>query len=95
MPLIRRASFCVGGIVYQAKWGVVISIIHFSLDWDGEEDSIAKDITINNIPVVLEEKSLQDLENIIIDLDSINNYIREWDKSRENEISSFIERANR
>ncbi|MEG1008536.1 MAG: caspase family protein, partial [Clostridia bacterium] len=55
---INKVSFMSGYMIYQAKWGVVILKISALLDWDGEQDSDIKDITIDYLATPLEKESL-------------------------------------
>jgi len=89
---ISSPSFCLGFLVYQVKWGIVISLIGFMLDWDGEKDSIAKELVKYDFPFLLEPNSQKKINELNIDYkEKFAPYITEWNKKRTDEINSFLD----
>lgn len=88
---IRRVSFGVGLIIYQAKWGIVLTTLSFTIDWDGERDDIITNIEKRNYQFLIEEDSFKIIDNLVsTEFVHIANKVEEWNKLRENELNSFI-----
>ena len=87
---ITQVSFGIGYIFYQAKWGVVILMIAFQIDWDGESDNDIKSVIINDIALSLEEKSLDQVDTLNIDFNKyIKDLLNTWNEQREKELDRY------
>ena len=94
---IRKVSFGVACVVYQAKWGLVVSRMYFAIEWDGESDRIANDINIVDLPFFLDnnaEKHILEIPNEEL-FEGIREKIQEWNKNRNNDLSEFVDKASK
>lgn len=88
---IREVSFGLGFIVYQAKWGLVLTTILFELEWDGEQDSIINNLIKKDYPFLLDQETYIILDSLKLnEFTTIQNQITKWDKKRERELENFI-----
>ncbi|OFD90563.1 hypothetical protein BWGOE13_55300 [Bacillus mycoides] len=88
---IYSVSFGCGYIVYQSKWGLVVSTIIFRLDWDGEKDNIIDNVIQNDYPFLIKDESyslieIMEFEKIV----DITKIVSAWDTERKNELDIFI-----
>lgn len=87
---IKRVSFGVGYICYQAKWGVVVLKVAFLIDWDGESDKDIKDINIADIAIALEDQSINMIDKIEIGFtEFIENLYGQWNSDRNTELERY------
>lgn len=87
---IYDVSGGIGFVVYQAKWGIVVALQHFLLDWDGEKDCLLRCINKYDfrlmLGVDLEEKFKSQLESY---WQKFEETLQSWIDSRKEEIEMF------
>lgn len=87
---IEISSFGIGGIVYQAKWGLVISTFLYQLDWDGEADAIIKNISKISYSFLINNDAfglipIMEFEN----LERLDSFLEKWNEKRKQELRQF------
>lgn len=88
---IFSVSFGFGYIVYQSKWGLILTTLIFKLDWDGEQDNIIENIAQSNYPFLVRDETYRVIEEMELkDFSTIQSRLRTWNQERKNELNSFI-----
>lgn len=67
---VTESSFGYGLIVYQTKWGISLASLEFRLEWDGQSDTILKDINVDNWKFKLD----RDFENKLTAINFENEF---------------------
>jgi uncharacterized caspase-like protein len=87
---IRKVSFGIGAVAYQAKWGGVISPYFYRIEWDGEKNSIITDIKKYHYTYLIELASIEEIPRIELEMFSdIHSSLSFWNKTREEELDGF------
>jgi hypothetical protein len=87
---IRKVSFGIGGITYQAKWGGVISPYFYKIEWDGEKNSIITNIEKYHYTYLVEPTSLEEIPKITFKMfPDIQAAVAKWNTWRKEELESF------
>lgn len=87
---IWKISFGIGAITYQAKWGGVISVYYYKVDWDGEENNLLTDIRKYNLTYLVEERSVAAIPMIDLKLfEDVKKSLDLWNKQRAEELEVF------
>lgn len=91
---ILSTSFGVGYLIYQSKWGIILTTLLFKIDWDGEKDNTITDIHQYNHSFLIE----QETNNVVLEM-NFNNFsmfdvVSKWNQMRKKEIEVFINNSN-
>jgi len=87
---ILNPTFCAGLIGAQVKWGIIIIFYLFEMDWDGEKDSVIRDISSKLERYSLEHSSIIKIQTSnFFNLEEIANLIHGWEQKRKDELESF------
>lgn len=87
-----KVSFGIGVVLYQAKWGGVISPYIYKIEWDGETDSVITDIHKDNYTYLIDDASKEIIMNMELNLfNKLDSIIDGWDTKRTKEIQNFLE----
>lgn len=88
---IHKVSFGVGFVIYQSKWGLVLTTLVFKIEWDGEKDNTIDLILKNDYPFLLEENLYNIVNKLeLAEFNNIRSIIEQWNQSREVELENFI-----
>ncbi|MEC1362075.1 caspase family protein [Bacillus subtilis] len=92
---IFSVSFGCGFIVYQSRWGLILTTLIFKLNWDGEKDNIIEDITQSDYPFLIQDDTYKLIEEMELkDFSTIQRTLTTWNEERKNELNSFIRAAS-
>ncbi|WP_336882267.1 caspase family protein [Priestia koreensis] len=88
---IYSVSFGCGFIVYQSKWGLVLTTLIFKIEWDGEKDSIIETILKNDYPFLIAESTYKSVENLEIEnFSNVGKTLGRWNRERKEELEAFM-----
>lgn len=91
---IERISFGVGAVFYQAKWGGVILIYFYKIDWNGIIDSIILDIKKQKYTYLITEEFKNRIDNLeFTEYTNLRSKISDWNNSRKKEMTEFAEKC--
>jgi hypothetical protein len=87
---IEKVSFGLGCVIYQSKWGMVVSPYCFMIDWDGEEDCLINDIKKENYSFLINADYFTKVNTLTFNIyNQLATYIEGWNKKRKDEIHEF------
>lgn len=84
-------SFGIGVVLYQAKWGGVISPYVYEIEWDGDQDGTIDRIEKSNYTYLISDESEGILQSMEFDeFKNIEKTLTEWNDKRKKEIELFL-----
>ncbi|WP_214721961.1 caspase family protein [Exiguobacterium sp. s192] len=91
---ILSTSFGVGYLIYQSKWGIILTTLLFKVDWNGEKDNIITNVRQSNHSFLIESETNDLVTKMNFNNFSIFDVVSEWNSMRKTEIENFVKISN-
>ena len=90
---ILSTSFGLGYLVYQSKWGIIVTTFIFKVDWNGEKDDVVNKIIQKNYSFIMNEDTIDLVNKVNFNHFQLFDAIPIWNKDRKTEVENFIENS--
>lgn len=90
---ILSTSFGLGFLVYQSKWGIIVTTFIFKVDWNGEKDDVVKNIKQKNYSFIMNEDTVDLVNKVNFNHFLLLDSVPIWNKDRKTEVKNFIKNS--